>query len=369
MKYSIFANLITAGSPGKKVTWRLVSEKLIAHILDSSVFENIRQLLITPKRIVITSHVNPDGDAVGSSLGLFWFLSGMGHQVQVIIPNSFPPFLSWLPGCDQIFHHKGNSAASIQCIESADVIFCLDFNALNRLDSLEGCVRNSKGVKILIDHHAQPLQEFDHAISVIETSSTSEIIFDFIDAFDLPHLIDKKVAECLFVGIMTDTGSFSYGCNYENTFLIVARLISLGIDVEHIHRLVYDTYTESRMRLLGYSLSEKLKVLDKYHTAYISLTRKELRHFKHRIGDTEGIVNYALSIRGINLAILLMEREKYIRVSFRSKGNFSVNDLARRYFNGGGHRNAAGGNSFTTMENTLQKIHDILPLLKDQLNY
>ncbi|HNS45639.1 MAG TPA: DHHA1 domain-containing protein, partial [Bacteroidales bacterium] len=185
----------------------------------------------------------------------------------------------------------------------------------------------------------------------------------------VPHLIDKKIAECLFVGIMTDTGSFSFGCNYVNTFNIVARLISLGIDVEHIHRLVYDTYTESRMRLLGYSLSEKLKVLGNYHTAYISLTKKELRQFRHQIGDTEGIVNYALSIKGINLAILLIEREKYIRLSLRSKGKFSVNDLARQYFNGGGHKNAAGGNSYANMEQTLEKIHGLLPLLKDQLNY
>jgi len=337
--------------------------------VDSAVFESIRQLLITPKRIVITSHVNPDGDAVGSSLGLYWFLSGLGHQVQVIIPNSFPSFLSWLPGCDRIVHHKGKSQESLQFIESAEVIFCLDFNALNRLDTLEESVRNSNGTRVLIDHHAQPVQEFDHLISIVETSSTSEIVFDFMDAFNVPHLIDKKIAECLFVGIMTDTGSFSFGCNYVNTFNIVARLISLGIDVEHIHRLVYDTYTESRMRLLGYSLSEKLKVLGNYHTAYISLTKKELRQFRHQIGDTEGIVNYALSIKGINLAILLIEREKYIRLSLRSKGKFSVNDLARQYFNGGGHKNAAGGNSYANMEQTLEKIHGLLPLLKDQLNY
>ncbi|MBP6978680.1 MAG: bifunctional oligoribonuclease/PAP phosphatase NrnA [Bacteroidales bacterium] len=337
--------------------------------MDSSVFKSISQLLTTPKRIVITSHVNPDGDAVGSSLGLYWFLSGLGHHVQVIIPNSFPSFLAWLPGCDQIHHHKGKKKESDEWIESADVIFCLDFNALNRLETLEHAIRNAQGIRILIDHHAQPVQEFDHMISIIETSSTSEIIFDFIDAFQMPHLMDQKVAECLFVGIMTDTGSFSYGCNYVNTFTIVARLISLGIDVERIHRLVYDTYTESRMRLLGYSLGEKLKVLDKYHTAYISLTKKELRQFRYQIGDTEGIVNYALSIRGVNLAILLMEREKYIRLSFRSKGQFSVNDLARKHFHGGGHRNAAGGNSYTTMEQTLEMIHDLLPHFLDQLNY
>jgi len=337
--------------------------------LDSSVAEQVRNLLSVPRKIVITSHVNPDGDAVGSSLGLFWFLSGLGHEVHVIIPNSFPNFLIWMPGCDQILHHKDQLQLSKEHIASADLIFCLDFNALNRLDMLEEAVRSSSALKVLIDHHVQPVQEFDHIISVVETSSTSEIIFDFITSFDKPHLIDKRIAECIYAGIMTDTGSFSYSCNYEHTFAIVASLIALGIDVEHIHRLVYDTYTESRMRLLGFSLSEKLKVLNQYHTAYISLTKQELRRFKHQIGDTEGIVNYALSVRGINLAILLMEREKYIRLSFRSKGNFSVNELARRYFNGGGHRNAAGGNSYLGMEKTLGQIHDLLPAIKDQLDY
>jgi phosphoesterase RecJ-like protein len=336
--------------------------------LDSAVFENVRQLLLSPRRIVVTSHVNPDGDAVGSSLALFWFLTGLGHKVQVVIPNSFPSFLMWMPGCDQILHQKEKIELAKECIASAEIIFCLDFNALNRLDVLEESVRNAQGIKVLIDHHTQPAPEFDHLISIVETSSTSEIIFDFINAFNEPHLIDRQVAECLFVGIMTDTGSFSYAC-YENTFSIVARLIRLGIDMEHIHRLVYDTYTESRMRLLGYSLSEKLRVLNNYHTAYISLTKQELRRFKHRIGDTEGIVNYALSIKGINLAILLIERQRYIRLSFRSKGNFSVNEFARRHFNGGGHRNAAGGNSYTDMERTLLQIHDLLPLIKDQLNY
>lgn len=337
--------------------------------MDSTVIENVRNLLSEPKKIVITSHVNPDGDAVGSSLGLFWFLTGLGHQVHVVIPNSFPSFLTWMPGCDQILHHKDQIQLSKEHIASAEIIFCLDFNALNRLDNLEEAVRNAQGIKVLIDHHTQPAQEFDHMISVVETSSTSEIIFDFISTFKKPDLIDQRVAECIFAGIMTDTGSFSYACNYENTFNIVARLIALGIDAEHIHRLVYDTYTESRMRLLGYSLSDKLRVWNHYHTAYISLTKQELRRFKHRIGDTEGIVNYALSIKGINLAILIMEREKYIRLSFRSKGNFSVNELARRYFNGGGHKNAAGGNSYIGMEKTLEQIHDLLPSLKDQLNY
>ncbi len=318
---------------------------------------------------MITSHVNPDGDAVGSSLGLFWFLKRLGHHVHIVIPNSFPSFLTWMPGCDQILHHKEQILQAKEHIASAEIIFCLDFNALNRLDNLEEAVRNAKGIKVLIDHHAKPAQEFDHMISVVETSSTSELVYDFISSFNEPGLLDRSIAECIFAGIMTDTGSFSYSCTYESTFSIVARLIALGIDVEHIHRLVYDTYTESRMRLLGYALSDKLKVLNQYHTAYISLTKQELRRFRHRIGDTEGIVNYALSIKGINLAILLIEREKYIRLSFRSKGDFSVNELARRYFSGGGHRNAAGGNSYDGMEKTLQQINDLLPSLKDQLNY
>lgn len=337
--------------------------------MEVSVIEDIGKLLLSPRKIVIASHVNPDGDSVGSSLGLQRYLEGNGHQVHAIIPNEFPPFLHWMPGCDKILIYRNNARKCQQLIRSAEIIFCLDFNALNRLDAMEKPVRESDAVTVLLDHHTQPVFEFDHMISVVDTSSTAEIVFEFMTHCGHLHLIDKQVAECIYTGIMTDTGSFSYACNYERTFMIVARLIAAGIDTEHIHRLVYDTYTESRMRLLGYALSEKLKVFSPYHAAYISLTKEELRRFGHQIGDTEGIVNYALSIKGVNLAVLVMEREKQIRLSFRSKGHFSVNEVARLHFNGGGHRNAAGGTSTDSMEQTIKRLEDGLALYADQLDY
>jgi phosphoesterase RecJ-like protein len=318
---------------------------------------------------VITSHVNPDGDAIGASLGLYHFLLRMGYSVSVVIPNDFPRFLEWMPGSKKILITNRSFERSVQLINTAEVIFCLDFNAIERLEALSDTVRNSKAMRILIDHHVDPVHEFDEIISVVSTSSTSELVYDFIDSFGEDHRITKNIAECIYAGIMTDTGSFSYSCNNEKTYQVVASLMRKGIDAEQIHRLVYDTYSENRMRLLGYSISDKLVVLHEYHTAYISLTRQELKRFKYKIGDTEGIVNYALSIKGINLAVLLTERERLIRLSLRSKGTFSVNDLARMHFDGGGHRNAAGGNSYVTMDETLEKLVSLLKLYQNELNY
>jgi len=228
-------------------------------------------------------------------------------------------------------------------------------------------VRKSGATKILIDHHTQPDNDFDLMISIIKTSSTSELIYDFIVASGDEHLIDKDIAACIYAGIITDTGSFSYSCNYEKTYLTTAALYRTGIDGEHIHRLVYDTYSENRLRLLGFSISEKLVVLKEYNAAYISLTLEELESFDHQIGDTEDIVNYALSIRDVNLAALFYEREDLVKVSLRSKGNFPVNQIAKRYFNGGGHCNAAGANCYISLEETVRIFLDLLPFYKDDL--
>jgi phosphoesterase RecJ-like protein len=223
--------------------------------------------------------------------------------------------------------------------------------------------KSSKAVKILIDHHLDPAVFTDYTISKPATSSTSELIYEFLLALNKKQLINKEVAECLYTGIVTDTGSFSYSCNYEATYLIISELIKLGIDGEQIHRLVYDTYSEDRMRLLGYCLSEKLKVFQKYGTAYISLTKEDLKKFNFKIGDTEGVVNYALSIEGISVAVLFMERDGYIKLSLRSKGNISVETIARKYYDGGGHHNASGGSSYVGMEQTLKEFEKLLPEL------
>ncbi|MCK4677580.1 MAG: bifunctional oligoribonuclease/PAP phosphatase NrnA [Bacteroidales bacterium] len=328
---------------------------------------NIKKALDKSKKIVITSHKNPDGDAVGSILALFHFLRLLNYEVHAILPNNYPDFLSWLDENDDVMIFNKNREVCRELIINADVVFCLDFNDLSRLDEMEEPVRQSGGVTIMIDHHPYPSPDFTHIISSTSTSSTAELIYEFIHKLDGSITINKSIAEAIYVGIMTDTGSFSFSCNFEQTYVVVANLIKSGIDAAKIHRLVYDTYSEDRMRLLGYCLSQRLEVIEDLSTAYISLTKEDLKKFNYRMGDTEGVVNYALAIKGINLAILLTERNGYIRMSFRSKGNFSVNELARLHFDGGGHKNAAGGNSYFPMDETINNLLKILNEYKNQL--
>jgi bifunctional oligoribonuclease and PAP phosphatase NrnA len=330
--------------------------------LDKKIIKQISEI-ITDKsiQIVIVSHVNPDGDAIGSSLGLFQYLRNAGHQnIHIVIPNQHPSFLAWMPNNDKIItaNKKGISVKNL--IKNAETIFCLDFNDLERTDQLSAMIRKSKAKKIMIDHHPEPKNDFDLRFSILETSSTSELVYDFIVAMGHKNLIDKDIAECLYAGIITDTGSLSYSCNYAGTYRIIAHLIELGIDGEKIHRLIYDTYSEDRMRLLGHCLSERLDVLKEYKTAYIHLSAKDLKDFNYQDGDTEGVVNYALSIKGIELAVIFIEKKDVVKISFRSKGDLNVNLLARKYFNGGGHKNAAGGSSKDSLQNTLDFFNKII---------
>jgi bifunctional oligoribonuclease and PAP phosphatase NrnA len=329
--------------------------------LDSVQFNQIREQISHIPNIVITTHYNPDGDAIGSSLALYHILNHIGCNATVIIPNEYPSFLKWLPGNEKMIVYEGNSLLCDALIRDAQILFSLDYNALSRVKHFTNQLQDAKAIKILIDHHIDPSDEFDFVHSRISVSSTSELLYEVIKGLGFENEIDKDVAECLYVGIMTDTGSFSYACNLSQTYEITANLIKKGIDAEHIHRLVYDTYSANRMRLLGFSLSKRLVVLANYKTAYIWLTRDDLARFDHQVGDTEGVVNYALSIEGIVLAALFTERNERIRISFRSKGEFSVNEFARKYYAGGGHRNAAGGDSFADMKETLRKFEELLP--------
>jgi len=331
--------------------------------LNQDIVSSIKGLINSPKKIVIISHANPDGDAMGASLALYGILIQQKHDVTVIMPNEYPSFLAWLPYCNKTLIHKLEPQKASKEISEADIIFCLDFNDLKRIEKIASDYTNSKAIKILIDHHLEPSKFTDHTISVNKTSSTSEIIYNLILDLGLTHLLNKEIAECIYVGIVTDTGSFSYSCNNEKTYLIVSELIKLGVDGESIHRLVYDTYSEDRMRLLGFCLSEKLKVIHEYHTAYISLTKEELKRFNHKIGDTEGVVNFALSMEGITMAVLFMERNDNIKISLRSKGDISVNEIARKYYSGGGHFRAAGGNSYVSMKDTLDQFEKLLPTI------
>ncbi len=335
--------------------------------MENTDFNLISELISHPLRILITSHSNPDGDAIGSSLALWAYMKKKGHTVQVMIPDPYPDFLAWMKGHNEILIFSRDERACIQAIEAAELIISSDYNNLGRLNDAANYVRKSKAVKVLIDHHLNPSDEFDYQISISRISSTSEIIYNFIEEMGDSHLLDKEIAECIYAGIITDTGSLSYACNYVKTYVILAHLFQLGIDGEHLHRLIYDTYSESRLRLLGFSISDQLVVLPEFHTAFITLSKEDLARFDHQIGDTEGVVNYALSIKDINLAALFMERDGIVKVSFRSKGSFPVNTLAAQHFNGGGHRNAAGANCTTTLEETVSKFRLLLPSFQPML--
>ncbi len=320
----------------------------------------LKVLLAEPKKIVITTHRGPDGDAMGSSLGLYNYLKQKGHQVQVITPNDYPSFLHWMKGNNHVIQFEKEPEAAERITLEAEIIFCLDFNTLSRIDKFAPIVAQAKAFKVLIDHHQQP-DEFDFTLSDTSASSTAQLIYEFIEMFGDVDLIDQDIAECLYVGIMTDTGNFRFPSVTAKTHEIVALLISKGAKHDKAYDLVHDNNSVNRLKLLGYCLNEKLEVLPDFATAIISLNSDELNRFKYQKGDTEGVVNYALSIDGISVAAFFVEREGIVKISFRSKGSFSVNQLARDHFNGGGHINAAGGVYGTKVKEAIDKFKSILP--------
>ena len=320
----------------------------------------LKELLAEPKKIVITTHRGPDGDAMGSSLGLYNYLKQKGHQVQIITPNDYPSFLYWMKGNNHVIQFVKEPEASERITLEAEIIFCLDFNTLSRIDKFAPIVEQAKAFKVLIDHHQQP-DEFDFTLSDTSASSTAQLVYEFIDMFGDIDFIDQDIAECLYVGIMTDTGNFRFPSVTAKTHEIVAFLISKGAKHDKVYDLVHDNNSVNRLKLLGYCLNEKLEVLPDYSTAIISLTSDELNRFQYQKGDTEGVVNYALSIEGISVAAFFVEREGIVKISFRSKGSFSVNQLARDHFNGGGHINAAGGVYGTKVKEAIEKFKSILP--------
>ncbi len=330
--------------------------------------EQIRRLILESGSIAITSHHNPDGDALGSVLALSLLLRKLDKECLAVVPNDYPGFLKWMPGSETVRIFKNDTELCREFIARADLIFCLDYNALHRTVDMEHDLRAARGTRVLIDHHLEPIMDdFGLIFSETATSSTGELVYRFIQMTGFNSLIDHDIASAIFVGIMTDTGSFSYSCNYPETFEIVAGLMAHGISADRIHRMVYDTYSESRLRLLGYCLSEKLVILPDYQLAYIALSKEELYKFNYQVGDTEGVVNYALSIDGVKVAVLMTERKDRIRLSFRSKGSFSVNRVAREHFSGGGHLNAAGGDSFLNLPATIEKLISILPQYADDI--
>jgi phosphoesterase RecJ-like protein len=332
--------------------------------------KKIKKLLSEKRKIVITTHNNPDGDAIGSSMALYHFLIKHGHKVDAIVPNMYPQFLAWIPGVSKMIVYENKSAKAQTLLAQAEIVFCLDYNAIHRTGSLADILERTEAKRILIDHHIDPeTDSFDYCISTVDTSSTAELVYNFIQHLGGLEFIDKPIAESLYAGIVTDTGSFSFSCNNKETFEVTADLIGRGVDAQKLHRLIYDTFSESRLRLLGYAIHNRMIVWEEFNTALIYLTKADLKKFDYQVGDTEGIVNYPLNMEKINLSILLTEKEKMIRMSFRSKGKFSVNDFVRKHFNGGGHMNAAGGKSFTTIEKTIENVKAVLPVYKKDLNY
>jgi phosphoesterase RecJ-like protein len=320
------------------------------------------------KQVVILTHVNPDGDALGSSLALQSLLTKTGHSCKVISPNNCPGFLKWLPGTDNLIIAEESPGDAIAALQQAQIIFTVDFNELSRVKTLNDVFTGSSAHKILIDHHPDPDIEVDYLLSDITASSTAELVYRFMKDTGLHHRIDRDIAACLFAGIMTDTGCFSYNSSNRKTWETVAELLDYGIDKDRIYNLTYDNYSAERMRLLGYGLNEKMEIFPEYRTGIIWLTQEDLDKYHFETGDSEGFVNYPLSIRGIRFSALFIEKDDYVRISFRSKGNFAVNDFSRKYFNGGGHANASGGESYTGISETVKRFKGLLPAYKDQLN-
>jgi len=330
-----------------------------------------KSLIDHPKKVVIVTHFKPDADALGSSLGLAGFLKKKGHQVKVITPSDYPDFLAWMPGNKEVLPLVKDSKAALQkareYVADADVIFCLDFSSLNRINDMADMVRDASAIKIMIDHHLEPENFAQYTQWDPLSASTAGLIYELIDELGETHLIDADIANCLYAGLMTDTGGFRHNNTRHKEFMIASQLVAQGARPHDVAKEVYDTNSLERLRLTGYVLSEKLKVLPEYRTAYMTLTQDELKKYGAQTGDTEGLVNYGLSIKGIKLSVMMYDRKDEIKISLRSLGDFSVNQMARKHFEGGGHRNASGATSKTSLEETLKKFLSILPEYKSEL--
>ena len=324
--------------------------------LDFEKIEALKQLLSQPKKVVILSHTNPDGDAIGSSLAIAEVLKAQGHTVHCILPNRFPYYLKWMPCSDELIIHAQDKLGVAQSvIEAADVVICADMSSLSRLEALtEIIATNTTAKRVLIDHHLSPSDEFDLIFSFPESSSTAYLVYEILKAAYGTEVFNQTIATLLYVGMITDTGNFAFSTINAELFRAAADLLETGIDVPTIYNNVYNSFTEGRARLFGYVINRKMKTLLKGTVAYLSLTEEEMRRFWFQQGDSEGFVNYPLSIKKVKMSAMFSEQQGgFIRVSLRSHGKVDVNTFARRYFNGGGHHNAAGGKSFMSMEDTI----------------
>lgn len=317
---------------------------------------------------MITTHHKPDADALGSSLGLYNYLVLKGIQPVVVSPTDYGDFLKWMPNEQNVLNYELETERCTNLIAEADLIFCLDFNALKRINQMGELVRASKADKVMIDHHLEPEDFATFGLHNTERSSTCELVYETIAIFGDANLVNKDIASCLYAGMMTDTASFKHGSTYPSTHRVAASLLEKGAEPNEIYEHIYDNYSISRMRFIGYCLNEKLQILKEHDTALICITAEELKQYHIITGDTEGLVNYGLAIKGIKLSVLIVDRTVSRKMSFRSKGDFPANAFARTYFNGGGHFNAAGGESSSSLADTETSFKQALKEYELHLN-
>lgn len=312
-------------------------------------------------------HRNPDGDAIGSTLGLFHFLKEFGHTIFLVSPSEYPDAFCWMPGVEQIIIYDIEPERTKEVIERSDMIFCLDFNSLDRIDKVGDMVRPLKNEKVMIDHHLYPEPFADIVFSDASASSTCEMVYDVILGMGYASRINRLIGDCLFSGILTDTGSFKYGTS-PKLFRIVADLLERGVDDYLLQDLIFNSLKEKHLRLLGHCLHNRMEILDEFRTGIIMLTKEDYTEFDIQRGDTEGIVNYILKLKNIKMAAFIMEQPTIVKISLRSKGDFSVQEIAKRHFKGGGHKNASGGSSYQSLDATVRRFKSLLPRYKAILN-
>ena len=342
---------------------------MLSKVISQANVDHVEKWFEKADKIVIVSHVSPDGDAIGSSLGLWHFLNTQDKTVHVIVPNAFPDFLKWMPGAKEIVQYNRYTEFADKLIMEADVICCLDFNVLSRIDEMEEIVRVSPGRKMIVDHHLYPGDFARIVISHPQISSTSELVFRLICQLGNFSDITKEAAECIYTGMMTDTGGFTYNSNDREIYLIIGELLSKGIDKDEIYRNVFNTHSEGRLRLMGYVFYEKMQVFPQFNAALITLTREEQKKFQYKKGDTEGFVNMPLSMKGICFSVFLREdtEKDMIKVSLRSVGTFPCNEVAAEFFGGGGHLNASGGEFYGPIEDAVALFKQALVKYEDLL--
>ena len=330
--------------------------------------QSIKDAFSGRKQILLLSHYNPDGDAIGSMLALYHYLLKKGHKVAMMVPNDFPDFLKWMKGSEEVMIYFHQQKRVTEFANASDIIVSVDFNEPKRLKDATQILENSKALKILFDHHPNPHPSYSYKVFNTEVSATAELIFEYITAASDQALIDPVIAECIFTGIMSDTGCFNHNSSTPETYKLVSQLLEYEINKDNIFDNFYNNFSESRMRLMGYLLNEKMVVLPEYSTAYITLTREEQSRFHYAPGDTEGFVNLPFSIKGVQIAALFTQKKDHIRISFRSRGGIAINETIAKHFDGGGHQYAAGGESYTDMDKAIKKFVQILAGIKSKID-